>query len=80
MGAAILDENEPWKVKYRCKPYIFHPTALYECVGDVPNVCFPCAALADAATGRIAVYYGCADTCTGLCFGYLDEILDYIRK
>jgi hypothetical protein len=37
-------------------------------MGDVPNVCFPCAALHDPATGRVAVYYGCADTVTGLAF------------
>ncbi len=80
MGAAILDENEPWKVKYRCKPYIFHPTALYECVGDVPNVTFPCATLTDAATGRIAIYYGAADTVVGLAFAQVDELIDFIKK
>ena len=35
-------------------------------MGDVPNVTFPCAALHDPATGRVAVYYGCADTVAGL--------------
>jgi beta-1,4-mannooligosaccharide/beta-1,4-mannosyl-N-acetylglucosamine phosphorylase len=49
-------------------------------VGDVPNVAFPCAALVDGATGRIAVYYGCADTVTGLAFGMADEIVDFIKK
>lgn len=65
-GAALLDLDEPWKVIYRTAPYIMSPQALYECVGDVPNVAFPCAALTDAPTGRIAFYYGCADTVTGL--------------
>ena len=51
----------------------------YECVGDVPNVVFPCAALTDAPTGRIAIYYGAADTVTGLAFGYVDEILAYLK-
>jgi beta-1,4-mannooligosaccharide/beta-1,4-mannosyl-N-acetylglucosamine phosphorylase len=49
-------------------------------VGDVPNVAFPCAALTDAATGRIAIYYGCADTVTGLAFGYVDDILDFLKS
>ncbi|MBQ8982586.1 MAG: glycosidase, partial [Lachnospiraceae bacterium] len=80
MGAAILDENEPWNVKYRCKPYIFHPTTDYECVGDVPNVTFPCATLSDAATGRIAIYYGAADTVVALAFTQVDELIDYIKK
>jgi hypothetical protein len=50
MGAALLDLDEPWKVIHRAgKPYLLSPQTLYECVGDVPNVVFPCAALADAA-------------------------------
>ena len=69
MGCALLDLEEPWKVKKRTRNYILGPHELYECVGDVPNVVFPCAALTDAATGRIAIYYGCADTVTGLAFG-----------
>lgn len=80
MGAAILDKEEPWIVKYRCKPYIFHPTELYECVGDVPNVTFPCATLTDAATGRIAIYYGAADTVVALAFTQVDELVKYIKE
>ena len=34
----------------------------------MPNVCFPCATLQDADTGRIALYYGCADSYVGLAF------------
>ncbi|MEM9425053.1 MAG: glycoside hydrolase family 130 protein, partial [Spirochaetota bacterium] len=48
-GAALLDLEEPWKVRYRSKPYLLSQQADYECVGDVPNVVFPCAALSDAA-------------------------------
>ena len=68
----------PWKVKARSRNYILGPQELYECVGDVPNVTFPCAALTDAATGRIAIYYGCADTVTGLAFTTVDTLLDYM--
>lgn len=80
MGAALLDLDEPWKVICRTKPYLLAPHATYECVGDVPNVVFPCAALTDAATGRIAVYYGCADTVTSLAFCRVDELIDYVRN
>jgi beta-1,4-mannooligosaccharide/beta-1,4-mannosyl-N-acetylglucosamine phosphorylase len=79
-GVALLDLEQPWRVIYRSAPYLISPQMLYECVGDVPNVVFPCAALTDAPTGRIAVYYGCADTVTGLTFGYLHEILDFLRQ
>ncbi|MCK5642997.1 MAG: hypothetical protein KAJ19_19475 [Gammaproteobacteria bacterium] len=80
MGAAILDINEPWKVLYRTKPYIISPKMNYECAGDVPNVVFPCAALTDAPSGKIAIYYGCADTVTGLAFCKVDELIDFIKE
>ena len=79
-GAAILDLEKPWIVKYRTKPYLLSPQELYECVGDVANVAFPCAALTDAETGRIAIYYGCADTVTGLAFAQVDELVEYIKN
>ena len=78
-GAALLDLDEPWKVMYRTAPYLISPQTLYECVGDVPNVAFPCAALFDHPTGRIAIYYGGADTVTALAFGRLEEIVDFIK-
>lgn len=80
IGAALLDLEQPWVVKARCRNYILGPQELYECVGDVPNVTFPCAALTDAATGRIAIYYGCADTVTGLAFTTVDELISYMKE
>ena len=47
MGAALLDLDEPWKVLARGRDYLLSPQVLYEQVGDVPNVVFPCAALVD---------------------------------
>lgn len=79
-SAALLDLDEPWKVIARARPYLINPVKDYECVGDVPNVTFPCAALTDGDTGRVAVYYGCADTATGLAFGRIDEIVDFVKK
>ena len=79
MGAALLDIDKPWKVIHRSRDYLLNPRTLYECVGDVPNVVFPCASLQDAATERIAIYYGCADTVTGLAFCYVDEVLDFLK-
>ncbi|MEM6806470.1 MAG: glycoside hydrolase family 130 protein [Bacteroidota bacterium] len=78
MGAAILDKDKPSKVLYRSRQYLLAPNEIYELTGDVPNVVFPCAALHDDA-GRIAIYYGAADTVTALAFGYIPEILDFIK-
>lgn len=79
-GAALLDIDEPWKVVARTRPYLLSPQKQYECVGDVLNVVFPCACLVDGATGRLAVYYGCADTTTGLVFGYVNEVVDFVKR
>jgi beta-1,4-mannooligosaccharide/beta-1,4-mannosyl-N-acetylglucosamine phosphorylase len=79
-GAALLDLEQPWKVIYRGGPYLMSPQTLYECVGDVPNVAFPCAALTDAASGRITLYYGAADTVTGLAFCQVDEVLAWLKE
>ena len=79
MGAVLLDLDQPWKVIARCAPYLMSPQTLYECVGDVPNVVFPCAALYDQPSGKIAIYYGAADTVTGLAFAQIDELIDYIK-
>jgi beta-1,4-mannooligosaccharide/beta-1,4-mannosyl-N-acetylglucosamine phosphorylase len=79
MGAALLDLEEPWKVLYRGAPYLMSPQTLYECVGDVPNVVFPCASVIDGATGRMAIYYGAADTVVGLAFARVDELVEWVK-
>jgi beta-1,4-mannooligosaccharide/beta-1,4-mannosyl-N-acetylglucosamine phosphorylase len=79
-GAAILDLENPSRVLYRTADYLLTPEKPYETTGFVPNVVFPCANLYDADTGRIAVYYGAADTCTAVAFTRVDELVDYIRK
>lgn len=78
-GAALLDLDKPWKVLYRGASYLLSPQTLYECVGDVPNVAFPGSALYDLKTGRIAIYYGGADTVTGLAFCEMGELLDFLK-
>ena len=80
IGGAILDRDEPSKVLYRCKTFLLTPEEWYEERGFVPNVCFPCATIHDAETGRIAIYYGCADSYVSLAFTKLDLIIDYIKE
>lgn len=78
IGGAILDINEPSKVLHRCNTYLLTPQEEYEERGFTPNVTFPCATLQDAATGRIALYYGCADTYVGMAFTTVDTVVNYI--
>ena len=80
IGGAILDIDQPSVVKYRCENFLLTPTEWYEERGFVPNVCFPCATLQDADTGRIAIYYGAADSYVGLAFTKLDEVVAYIKE
>lgn len=44
----------------------------------MPNVVFPCAALREG--DKVAVYYGAADTVTGLAFGRISEIIDFLKR
>lgn len=80
IGGAILDIDEPSKVKYRCATYLLTPEEWYEERGFVPNVTFPCATLQDAETGRIALYYGCADSYVGLAFTDVNTLVNHIKN
>ena len=44
----------------------------------MPNVVFPCAALTEG--NKVCVYYGAADTVTALAFGYIDEIINFVKQ
>ena len=79
IGVAILDIDNPSKILHNCENYILTPEEPYETTGFVPNVCFPCATLHDADTGRIAVFYGAADTHSALAFTQVDELITYIK-
>ena len=79
-GAALLDLEQPWKVIASSERYLLSPRESYELLGDVPNVVFPCAALVDSETGRMAIYYGCADCCTGIAFAYVHEIVEALKN
>ncbi|MCD7732716.1 MAG: glycoside hydrolase family 130 protein [Oscillospiraceae bacterium] len=78
IGGAILDIDEPSKVIHRCSTYLLTPEEWYEERGFVPNVAFPCATLQDAETGKMAIYYGCADSYVGLAFTQVDDLVKYI--
>jgi beta-1,4-mannooligosaccharide/beta-1,4-mannosyl-N-acetylglucosamine phosphorylase len=80
MGAALLDLDEPWRVLYRTTEVLLTPEADYEVYGHVPNVVFPCAALHDEETGRLAVYYGAADTCCCIAYTTVDLVIEFTKE
>src|SRR3989338_8933374 len=76
-GGALLDLEQPWKVRYRTKDYMLAPTEPYERVGDVPNVIFPSSAVVLGETVRL--YYGCADTCIAMAEAKLSDLIRFIK-
>jgi len=66
-------------VLYRSRAYLLAPNEPYELAGDVPNVVFPCASIQDDK-GRLALYYGAADTTVCLAYGYIKEIVDFVKQ
>ncbi len=79
IGAALLDRERPWKVLARSNEALLTPEEPYELVGLVPGVCFPVGLLCDADTGRLAIYYGAADTVSAVCFGDAHEIVTLLK-
>ncbi len=78
MGGSILKEDDPSVVLYRSGAYLLSPSEPYELSGDVPNVIFPCASVEDG--DKITIYYGAADTSIAIAFGYISEIVSFIKK
>jgi beta-1,4-mannooligosaccharide/beta-1,4-mannosyl-N-acetylglucosamine phosphorylase len=79
MGAALLDLQEPSRVLYRTRDYLLTPEKEYETTGFVPNVVFPCATLHDAESGRIAIYYGAADTYVAVAYTQLELLVESLK-
>jgi beta-1,4-mannooligosaccharide/beta-1,4-mannosyl-N-acetylglucosamine phosphorylase len=79
MGTVLLDRDDPSIVLARSKQALLSPEAAYETTGFVPNVAFPCATLCDADTGRLAIYYGAADTYTAIAFGNVHDLIEWTR-
>jgi predicted GH43/DUF377 family glycosyl hydrolase len=76
LGAALLDEKEPWKVLARSKQPVIEPEADYELHGFFGNVIFNCGVLFE--DGIVKIYYGAADTCIGYAEVELKDILDML--
>jgi len=78
LGLALLDLENPEKVLRRSNEWVFGPRMIYERIGDVPGVTFPCGAVLDKSKNELLLYYGAADTTICLAIGKIDDILEYI--
>ena len=78
IGAAVLDLENPAIVLKRGAIPILSPHAIYERVGDIPNVCFACGAVVEN-NDKIMVYYGAADTSICVATSTMDKILSAVN-
>lgn len=76
LGLALLDLDDPTKVIKRCDEWIFGPREMYERVGDVPDVTFPCGVILKG--DELMMYYGAADTTMSVAIASMSEVLDFI--
>ena len=74
VAAAILDYQQPWKVRHVTEQPLLWPEADYEMTGYVEHVCFPCSMIVEQ-DGSVKLYYGAADTCQCVALGTLDDII-----
>lgn len=80
VGLALLDLEEPWKLRFRSQEWVLGPSAPYEQMGDVPGVVFPGGAILDQETKILRLYYGAADKVVALATADLNELLLFLKK
>ena len=74
LGAALLDKNDPSKLLARTKKPIMEPKMDFEIGGFYGNVIFTCGVIYEE--GKVKIYYGAADTCTGYAHIELSDIMN----
>ena len=80
LGVALLELADPTVVISRPGEYLLSPEADYERVGDVPNVCFACAAIPDEDGKLLNIYYGGADQVLCLATAKIDDLVEACLK
>jgi predicted GH43/DUF377 family glycosyl hydrolase len=80
VGLALLDLENPVKVKYRGSEWIFGPLQSYERIGDVQDVVFPTGAVLEDDKDTLRIYYGAGDTCVGLATASVRELLAWLKS
>ena len=78
LGFALLDLDNPHKVIKRSDEWVFGPSEIYETVGDVPDVTFPCGIITQG--DELIMYYGAADTSVAVATASIKEILNFLKN
>ncbi|OGM06730.1 hypothetical protein A3E15_01690 [Candidatus Woesebacteria bacterium RIFCSPHIGHO2_12_FULL_42_9] len=77
-SAMLLDLADPTRLRAIYNEPLFEAIAKYEKEGPVPNVIFPCGAV--AVGDELFVYYGGADRVVGVCTCNIEELVSDILK
>lgn len=77
LGAAVLDEKDPSKVRCRTAIPILSPREYYERVGDVNNVVFSCGVILEDDGRSLKIYYGASDTSICLGTANVNELMQF---
>jgi predicted GH43/DUF377 family glycosyl hydrolase len=78
IGAVLLDLKDPAIVLARTTDPIFEPEEMYEKVGIMNNVVFPCGMIEQ--DGLLYIYYGGADTVVGVATIELNILLKALTR
>ena len=74
VGAVLLDLDKPYLLIGSTPHFIMGPEELYERIGDVPNVIFPCGIVLEE-DDTVRMYYGVADTAIAMATAKLEDII-----
>jgi predicted GH43/DUF377 family glycosyl hydrolase len=77
-GLALLDLDDPTRVRKRSAEWVLGPQESYELVGDVPGVVFPCGLVSARDGDELRLYYGAADTFVAVATTSKAEIVDFV--
>jgi beta-1,4-mannooligosaccharide/beta-1,4-mannosyl-N-acetylglucosamine phosphorylase len=80
LGLALLDLEEPWKVRRRSAEWILGPREVYERLGEVGGVVFPTGVTINRETDQLNLYYGAADCVVAVATARLSDCIDYIMS
>lgn len=80
VGLALLDLEEPWRLRSRSPEWVFAPQEPYELGGNVPGIVFPSGAIWNRATDELLVYYGAGDRSIAVATARMADLLTYLRE
>lgn len=75
IGAALLEYSDPTKILYRTDLPVLSPSLLWERTGRRADTVFCCGAFSDPKGNFLRLFYGAADTYTGIADIKMDDLL-----